>query len=240
MGRISSIQQNTVLEVVELSFETVKFSQHHHLPHKNDDIKQPSELEGLRMENERLRELLQEKVKLLQNISVSPYLLQGCPPDLHTRIMDTVESPKFLNQLKTLHKDSVDGIPGTGGGCHWQLYGKMCSRIQKLRYGEGDRVSNGTSSGLLVKEWSDGPLMHYLELEVVEKLLKEEMLMGSSNHLGALRALGDEFGSLGDGVFVSSWVKSTNNCFGGMTLIFGLLETLEVEALVEAINVYGC
>ncbi|PWA52507.1 hypothetical protein CTI12_AA453290 [Artemisia annua] len=31
---------------------------------------------------------------------------------LHTRIMDTVESPKFLNQLKTLHKDSVDGIPG--------------------------------------------------------------------------------------------------------------------------------
>ncbi|GJU43496.1 hypothetical protein Tco_1200762, partial [Tanacetum coccineum] len=28
---------------------------------------------------------------------------------------------------------------------------------------------------------------------------------------GALGALGDEFGSLGDGVFVSSWVKSTNN-----------------------------
>ncbi|GKC41971.1 hypothetical protein Tco_1059693 [Tanacetum coccineum] len=26
--------------------------------------------------------------------------------------MDTVESPKFLDQLKTLHKDSVDGIPG--------------------------------------------------------------------------------------------------------------------------------
>ncbi|GJX03504.1 hypothetical protein Tco_0189420 [Tanacetum coccineum] len=51
---------------------------------------------------------------------------------------------------------------------------------------------------------------------------------------------GDEFGSLGDGVFVSSWVKSTNNCFGGMMLIFGLLETLEMEALVEAMNVYGC
>ncbi|GJS52704.1 hypothetical protein Tco_0626066 [Tanacetum coccineum] len=53
-------------------------------------------------------------------------------------------------------------------------------------------------------------------------------------------ALGDEFGSLGDGVFMSSWVKSTNNCFGGMMLIFGLLETLEMEALVEAMNVYGC
>ncbi|GJU87916.1 retrovirus-related pol polyprotein from transposon TNT 1-94 [Tanacetum coccineum] len=57
---------------------------------------------------------------------------------------------------------------------------------------------------------------------------------------GALGALGDEFGSLGDGVFVSSWVKSTNNCFGGMMLIFGLLETLEMEALVEAMNVYSC
>ncbi|GJW67406.1 ribonuclease H-like domain-containing protein [Tanacetum coccineum] len=48
-----------------------------------------------------------------------------------------------------------------------------------------------------------------------------------------------EIGSLGDGVVVSSWVKSTNNCFGGMMLIFGLLETLEIEALVEAMEVYG-
>ncbi|GKD15484.1 hypothetical protein Tco_1199891 [Tanacetum coccineum] len=78
--------------------------------------------------------------------------------------------------------------------------------------------------------------MHYLELEVVDKLF-EEMLMGSSNHLGALGALGDEFGSLGDGVFVSSWVKSTNNCFGGMMLIFGFLEGLEMEALMDVMDV---
>ncbi|GKD66300.1 hypothetical protein Tco_1308408, partial [Tanacetum coccineum] len=30
---------------------------------------------------------------------------------------------------------------------------------------------------------------------------------------GALGALGDEFGSLGDGVLVSSWVKSTKKLF---------------------------
>ncbi|GJV24169.1 hypothetical protein Tco_1376864 [Tanacetum coccineum] len=41
----------------------------------------------------------------------------------------------------------------------------------------------------------------------------------------------------GDGVFVSSWVKSTNNCFGGMMLIFGLLEALEMEALVDAMDI---
>ncbi|GJY62197.1 hypothetical protein Tco_0462854 [Tanacetum coccineum] len=76
--------------------------------------------------------------------------------------------------------------------------------------GEGDGVSNWTSSGVFGER-------------------------------GALGALGDEFGSLGDGDFMSYWVKSTNNYFGGYgMLIFGLLETLEMEALVEAMNVYGC
>nr|GFC78805.1 hypothetical protein [Tanacetum cinerariifolium] len=54
---------------------------------------------------------------------------------------------------------------------------------------------------------------------------------------GALGALDDEILSLGDGVFVLSWVKSTNNCFGGMMLIFGLLEAMEMEALVDAMDV---
>ncbi|GJW27491.1 hypothetical protein Tco_0044366 [Tanacetum coccineum] len=80
----------------------------------------------------------------------------------------------------------------------------------------------------------------------MEKLLEEEMLIDEELSFvdgvleGALGALGDEFGSLGDGVFVPSWVKSINNYFSGMMLIFGLLETLEMEALVEAMNGYGC
>ncbi|GJX98713.1 hypothetical protein Tco_0355732, partial [Tanacetum coccineum] len=74
--------------------------------------------------------------------------------------------------------------------------------------GEGDGVSNWTSSGVF----------------------------GERVRVMVQGALGDEFGSLGDGVFVSSWVKSTNNCFGGMMLIFGLLETLEIEALVEVMK----
>nr|GFA35911.1 hypothetical protein [Tanacetum cinerariifolium] len=61
------------------------------------------------------------------------------------------------------------------------------------------------------------------------------MMGGESN--GALGALGDDSLSVGDGVFASSCVKSTNNCFGGMMFIFGLLEALEVEALVDAMDV---
>ncbi|GKA64476.1 hypothetical protein Tco_0764082, partial [Tanacetum coccineum] len=44
-------------------------------------------------------------------------------------------------------------------------------------------------------------------------------------------------GALGDGAFMSSWVKSINNYFGGMMLIFGLLEALEMEALVDAMDI---
>ncbi|GJR26541.1 hypothetical protein Tco_1102773 [Tanacetum coccineum] len=83
---------------------------------------------------------------------------------------------------------------------------------------EGDGVSNWTSSGSIEDE----------EVSLVDGVLE-----------GALGALGDEIRSLGDGVVVSSWVKSTKNCFGRMMLIFSLLETLEIEALVEAIEVYG-
>ncbi|GJT75734.1 hypothetical protein Tco_1042459 [Tanacetum coccineum] len=68
--------------------------------------------------------------------------------------------------------------------------------------------------------------MHFLELEVVEKLLEEEMLVGSSNHWVKLMLMR-----------LVIWVKSINNCFGGMMLIFGLLEALEMEALVDAMDV---
>ncbi|KAK9062151.1 hypothetical protein SSX86_019337 [Deinandra increscens subsp. villosa] len=126
MGRISVESAKTVLEVAEVAFKAVEFSHHHPLHYKNGHQEKSGdknegtkpleskekELEALRLENQRLRDLLEENLKLLQNISESPCLLEDCPPDLHTRIMDTVESPKFLSQLKTLHKDSVDGIPG--------------------------------------------------------------------------------------------------------------------------------
>nr|GEU58093.1 hypothetical protein [Tanacetum cinerariifolium] len=41
-----------------------------------------------------------------------------------------------------------------------------------------------------------------------------------------------------EGVLMSSLVRLMNNCFGGMMLIFGLLECFEIEALVDAMEAY--
>ncbi|GKD38120.1 hypothetical protein Tco_1258327 [Tanacetum coccineum] len=110
---------------------------------------------------------------------------------------------------------------------------------------KGDGVSNWTSSGVIGERVRVMSSDAFSELEGGETLGGGDV-GGSSATIGesdvdegALGALGDEIGSLGDGVFVSSWVKSTNNCLGGMMLIFGLLEALEIEALVEAMEVYG-
>ncbi|GJU00305.1 hypothetical protein Tco_1110643 [Tanacetum coccineum] len=50
-------------------------------------------------------------------------------------------------------------------------------------------------------------------------------------------ALGDESWCFGEGVLVSSLVRSMNNYLGGMMVIFGLLKGLEVEALVDVMEV---
>ena len=48
---------------------------------------------------------------------------------------------------------------------------------------------------------------------------------------GALGALGDEHFGEGDGVLLSSFVKSMKSWFGGMTTSFCFLEVLEFELL---------
>lgn len=116
----------TVLEVADVAWTAVEGYHHHHNHHhhhQNDEHQEKSgsqndkpplkndekELEDLRSENKRLRNLLEQNLKLLQNLSESPCLLEDCPPDLHTRLMETVESPKFLTKLESLSVNSVDG-----------------------------------------------------------------------------------------------------------------------------------
>jgi len=91
----------TVLEVAEVAFKAVEFSHNHPLHYKNNhqdksgnkneptkplDVKE-KELEALRSENQRLRDLLEQNLKLLQNISESPCLLEDCPPDVCVSII---------------------------------------------------------------------------------------------------------------------------------------------------------
>ncbi|GJS58483.1 integrase, catalytic region, zinc finger, CCHC-type containing protein [Tanacetum coccineum] len=78
-------------------------------------------------------------------------------------------------------------------------------------------------------------------LEVVEKLLEEEMLVGSSNYwvkvmlIRMVILVCSQLKRMR--VIVSSFVKSMKSCFGGMMMIFGFFDGLEMEAFGEAMEV---
>ncbi|KAK3011095.1 hypothetical protein RJ639_011549 [Escallonia herrerae] len=100
----------TVLEVADAAWTAVECCHHQHHGASNDTPSvEVDKLESLRSENRRLRSLLDQNLKLLQNLTDSPCLLQDCPPDLHARLLTTLGSRKYLSQLKSLHQKSVDG-----------------------------------------------------------------------------------------------------------------------------------
>ncbi|GMH21838.1 hypothetical protein Nepgr_023681 [Nepenthes gracilis] len=103
----------TVLEVAEVAWSAVEHFHHHHDDRHNHETSNcclsPEDLESLRSENNRLRELLEQNLKLLQNLSASPCLLNDCPPDLHDRLVAAVDSNKFLSHLQLVHCASVNG-----------------------------------------------------------------------------------------------------------------------------------
>ncbi|GMI82914.1 hypothetical protein like AT1G44770 [Hibiscus trionum] len=101
----------TVLEVADVAWTAMECC--HHLHHRqNDDGDSPEnhhtsnlekELETLKSENQRLRNLLEQNLKLLNNLSESPAQLNDCPPDLYARLVSTVESKDFLARLNCLN-----------------------------------------------------------------------------------------------------------------------------------------
>ncbi|XP_057490565.1 uncharacterized protein LOC130776383 [Actinidia eriantha] len=118
VGHVPMEVAKTVMEVADVAWTAVETC--HHLQHRDrheDEVtnernhtpSEEEELESLRSENRRLKKLLEQNLKLLQNLSESPCLLQDCPTDLHDRLVATVDSDKFLTQLKSLHDESVDG-----------------------------------------------------------------------------------------------------------------------------------
>ncbi|WCJ44629.1 hypothetical protein M5689_025287 [Euphorbia peplus] len=103
----------TVIEVADVAWKAMEFTHHHH-PHlpKHDEHANhhqlDEELESLRSENRRLKNQLQQNLKLLQNLSESPCLMDDCPPDLYSRLVATVDSENFLARLKALQQASAN------------------------------------------------------------------------------------------------------------------------------------
>ncbi|KAK7301348.1 hypothetical protein RJT34_12211 [Clitoria ternatea] len=103
----------TVLEVADVAFLAVEQSHHlrRHNPHIPAGENSPSDqdLEALQSENRRLRNLLDQNLKLLQNLSESPSFLDNCPPDLNERLVATVRSDEYLTRLKFLQQETASG-----------------------------------------------------------------------------------------------------------------------------------
>lgn len=104
----------TVLEVADVAWTAVEYGQH--LRHRNtavtaDDKNSPSDedlqFESLQSENRRLRNLLDQNLSLLHNLSESPSFINNCPPDLHARLVTTVRSDEYLNRLKSLQQETA-------------------------------------------------------------------------------------------------------------------------------------
>ncbi|KAI3464502.1 hypothetical protein Pfo_021165 [Paulownia fortunei] len=115
VSHVSMEVAKTVLEVADVAWTAVESCHHHHhettpsLP----EIKErgDSVIGTLRSENERLRQLLEKNIALLQQISSSPTLLQSCPSDLHDRLLEAVNSELFLNELESLREKSTCKFP---------------------------------------------------------------------------------------------------------------------------------
>ena len=74
----------TVMEVADVAWTAIERC-HHHKP-SNDaaerNLTEEEQLEALRSENRRLRNLLEQNLDLLQQLSESHCLLKDCPPDV--------------------------------------------------------------------------------------------------------------------------------------------------------------
>ena len=85
----------TVIEVADVAWKAMEFTQHHHLHENhqpepaNDTKNKPvdEELESLRSENNRLRVLLEQNLNHLQNLAESPCLLHECPPQVRNSLL---------------------------------------------------------------------------------------------------------------------------------------------------------
>ncbi|TQD91098.1 hypothetical protein C1H46_023332 [Malus baccata] len=112
MGRHGTIEvAKTVMEVADVAWTALEHGRHHlhHDDHEGTKCAiSDEELEALRAENRRLRNSLEQNLKLLQNLSESPAVLDDCPPDLHARLVATVESNSFLTRIEALQKESID------------------------------------------------------------------------------------------------------------------------------------
>ncbi|KAL6210281.1 hypothetical protein ACLB2K_015514 [Fragaria x ananassa] len=110
MGGHGAIEvAKTVIEVADVAWKAMECVEHfHHDEEPKAGAISDEQLDALRAENRRLRKSLEQNLKLLENLTESPSLLNDCPPDLYARLVTAVNSESYLKRIKALQQKSVD------------------------------------------------------------------------------------------------------------------------------------
>ncbi|KAF9608435.1 hypothetical protein IFM89_009801 [Coptis chinensis] len=107
-----------VLGVADVAWEAMEFGHRRfHQKHNEEEnqhadsassVNVDEEIESLKVENRRLRKVLEENLKILQRLSACPSIYEDCPSDLYKMLEAAVDSKTFLTQLESLHEASLD------------------------------------------------------------------------------------------------------------------------------------
>ncbi|WOG84777.1 hypothetical protein DCAR_0103962 [Daucus carota subsp. sativus] len=112
MNRGTIEMAKTVMEMAEVAFTALECCHMQHQLHQGDQplpsLSSDEEMELLRLENRHLKNLLRQNLELLPDLSECSPVLPDCPPDLHDRLVASLDSAKFLDQLKSLQEELVN------------------------------------------------------------------------------------------------------------------------------------
>uniref|UniRef100_A0ACD5WAT4 Uncharacterized protein n=1 Tax=Avena sativa TaxID=4498 RepID=A0ACD5WAT4_AVESA len=75
-----------------------------------------AEAERLRAENAILRARLADDLVLLRELQGAPFVSQECPPDLHTRLVASVNNASFLSYLEKARDEPIHEHTALSGG----------------------------------------------------------------------------------------------------------------------------
>ncbi|KAK1369361.1 GPI-anchored protein like [Heracleum sosnowskyi] len=235
MNRGTIEMAKTVMEVAEVAFTALECCHMQHQLHQDDhplpSMSSEEEMKLLQSENRRLKNLLQQNLELLPHLYECP---PDCPPDLHARLMASLDSEKFMNQLKFLAEQSDHE-----SGC-------------KFPFKEASGIDLETAESLINLNSVEPSWWVWVNDEMIPSTVEERSIIDNENYV----VVSEE--SVVDGVanFMAKCVLSNPNaqkltpeelqktltkalCGNGMSKVETMLDIWHAGAMFYALSTWG-